>query len=121
CVGGGAGGRFRPAAAGGIAAGVLHRAAPPHRRRRTVAGVGAGGRGRAYRQPSSLPQPGRYTACVSIERSPLTTAAQVIKTSLPTPPPSVEALLKAVHDGLEELKAKDIVEIDVRGKSSVCD
>ena len=51
----------------------------------------------------------------------MTTAAQVIKTSLPTPPPSVEALLKAVHDGLEELKAKDIVEIDVRGKSSVCD
>ena len=51
----------------------------------------------------------------------MTTAAHVIKTSLPTPPPSVEALLKAVHDGLEELKAKDIVEIDVRGKSSVCD
>ena len=51
----------------------------------------------------------------------MTTAAQVIKTSLPNPPPSVDALLKAVHDGLEELKAKDIVEIDVRGKSSVCD
>jgi ribosome-associated protein len=51
----------------------------------------------------------------------LTTAAQVIKTSLPTPPPSVEALLKSVHDGLAELKAKDVVEIDVRGKSSVCD
>jgi len=51
----------------------------------------------------------------------LTTAAHVIKTSLPIPPPSVEALLKAVHDGLAELKAKDVVEIDVRGKSSVCD
>ena len=51
----------------------------------------------------------------------MTTAAHVIKTSLPTPPPSVEALLKAVHDGLAELKAKDVVEIDVRGKSSVCD
>jgi len=51
----------------------------------------------------------------------LTNAAQVIKTSLPTPPPSVDALLQAVHAGLEELKAKDIVELDVRGKSSVCD
>ncbi|WP_374248157.1 ribosome silencing factor [Thermomonas sp.] len=51
----------------------------------------------------------------------MTNAAQVIKTSLPTPPPSVDALLQAVHAGLEELKAKDIVELDVRGKSSVCD
>ena len=51
----------------------------------------------------------------------MTTSAHVIKTSLPTPPPSVDALLKAVHAGLEELKAKDVVEIDVRGKSSVCD
>lgn len=33
----------------------------------------------------------------------------------------MEALLKAVHDGLEELKANDVVEIDVRGKSSVSD
>ncbi|MFN7135981.1 MAG: ribosome silencing factor [Thermomonas sp.] len=51
----------------------------------------------------------------------MTTSAHVINTSLPTPPPSVDALLKAVHAGLEELKAKDVVEIDVRGKSSVCD
>jgi ribosome-associated protein len=51
----------------------------------------------------------------------LTTAAHIIKTNLPSPPPSVDALLKAVHAGLEELKAKDVVEIDVRGKSSVCD
>ena len=51
----------------------------------------------------------------------MTTAAHVIKSRLPSPPPSVEALLRAVHDGLAELKAKDVVEIDVRGKSSVCD
>lgn len=51
----------------------------------------------------------------------MSTPAHVIKTSLPTPPPSVEALLKAVHAGLEELKARDVVEIDVRGKSSVFD
>ncbi|HOV96588.1 MAG TPA: ribosome silencing factor [Thermomonas sp.] len=51
----------------------------------------------------------------------MTTAAHIIKTNLPSPPPSVDALLKAVHAGLEELKAKDVVEIDVRGKSSVCD
>ena len=51
----------------------------------------------------------------------MTTAAHIIKTNLPSPPPSVDALLKAVHAGLEELKAKDVVEIDVCGKSSVCD
>ena len=33
----------------------------------------------------------------------------------------MDVLLKAVHGGLEELKANEVVEIDVRGKSSVCD
>ena len=51
----------------------------------------------------------------------MTTTAHVIKTSLPNPPPSVESLLKTVHAALGELKAKDSIEIDVRGKSSVCD
>ena len=51
----------------------------------------------------------------------MTTTAHVIKTSLPNPPPSVESLLKTVHAAVEELKAKDVVQIDVRGKSSVCD
>lgn len=51
----------------------------------------------------------------------MTTAAHVIKTSLPNPPPLVETLLKTVHAAVEELKAKDVTEIDVRGKSSVCD
>jgi ribosome-associated protein len=51
----------------------------------------------------------------------LTTTAHVIKTSLPNPPPSVESLLKTVHAAVEELKAKDVTRIDVRGKSSVCD
>ena len=55
------------------------------------------------------------------EPAPLTSTAHVIKTSLPNPPPSVDKLLKTVHDALEELKAKESVEIDVRGKSSVCD
>src|SRR5690606_23852292 len=54
-------------------------------------------------------------------RTPLTTQAQVIKTQLPNPPPPIEKLLEAVHGAVEELKAKDIVEIDVRGKSSVTD
>ena len=58
---------------------------------------------------------------VHIEPAPLSTTAHVIKTSLPTPPPSVESLLETVHGALAELKAKDSVEIDVRGKSSVCD
>lgn len=51
----------------------------------------------------------------------MTTQAQVIKTQLPTPAPSVPALLASVHAALEELKAKDAVEIDVRGRSSVAD
>ncbi|KGM57112.1 iojap family protein [Lysobacter arseniciresistens ZS79] len=51
----------------------------------------------------------------------MTTPAQVIKTRLPSPPPAVEDLLKAVREAVEELKAKDTVEIDVRGKSSVTD
>ncbi|HYM86753.1 MAG TPA: ribosome silencing factor [Pseudoxanthomonas sp.] len=51
----------------------------------------------------------------------MSSQAQVIKTRLPNPPPSVPALLANVHDALAELKAKDVVEIDVRGKSSVAD
>lgn len=51
----------------------------------------------------------------------MTTDAQVIKTQLPSPPPSVPALLACVHSALEEIKARDAVEIDVRGRSSVAD
>ena len=51
----------------------------------------------------------------------MTSNAQVIKTRLPNPPPSTEALLATVRDAVEELKARDVVEIDVRGKSSVTD
>lgn len=46
---------------------------------------------------------------------------QTIKVELPTPLPSVEDLLACVKDATEELKAKDVVTIDVRGKSSVAD
>ena len=51
----------------------------------------------------------------------MTSQAQVIKTRIPTPPPSVPLLLSTVHDALAELKGKDVAEIDVRGKSSVAD
>ena len=51
----------------------------------------------------------------------MSTEAHVIKTRLPSPPPSVDDLLKTVRDAVEELKARDVVEIDVRGKSSVTD
>ena len=51
----------------------------------------------------------------------MSTQAHVIKTRLPSPPPAVDVLLKTVRDAVEELKARDIVEIDVRGKSSVTD
>ena len=51
----------------------------------------------------------------------MTSQAHVIKTRLPSPPPSVDDLLQTVRDAVAELKAKDVVEIDVRGKSSVTD
>lgn len=51
----------------------------------------------------------------------MTNPAQVIKTRLPKPPPPPQAILEQVHAAVEELKAKDVVEIDVREKSSVCD
>ena len=51
----------------------------------------------------------------------MSSQAHVIKTRLPEPPPPVEALLATVRAAVEEIKAKDVVEIDVRGKSSVCD
>lgn len=47
--------------------------------------------------------------------------AQVIKTRLPDPPPAPDVLLDHVRAALEELKARESVEIDVRGKTSVCD
>ncbi|OAX54786.1 ribosome silencing factor [Xanthomonas graminis] len=51
----------------------------------------------------------------------MSTQAHVIKTQLPSPPPSLPVLLAHVRNALDELKAKDAVEIDVRGKSSVTD
>ena len=51
----------------------------------------------------------------------MSSQAQVIKTQLPHPPPPTEVLLETVHAAVAELKAKDVVEIDVRGKSSVTD
>lgn len=51
----------------------------------------------------------------------MTSQAQVIKTHIPTPPPAVPQLLATVREAIEELKGKDVVEIDVRGKSSVAD
>ena len=51
----------------------------------------------------------------------MSSQAHVIKTRLPNPPPSVDVLLQTVLDAVAELKARDVVEIDVRGKSSVTD
>ena len=47
--------------------------------------------------------------------------AHVIKTVLPNPAPAADVLLRQVHAAVEDLKAKDVVEIDVRDKTSVCD
>ena len=51
----------------------------------------------------------------------MSSQAHVIKTRLPDPPPSVDALLASVRTAVEEIKAKDVVEIDVRGRTSVTD
>lgn len=51
----------------------------------------------------------------------MTNTAQVIKTRLPDPPPSVDVLLETVRAALDDIKANDVVEIDVHGKTSVCD
>lgn len=51
----------------------------------------------------------------------MSTQAHVIKTRMPSPPPPVDELLATVRNAVEELKARDVVEIDVRGKSSVTD
>ena len=51
----------------------------------------------------------------------MTSTAQVIKTRLPDPPPPTDVLLQQVQAAVDEMKAKDVVEIDVRGKTSICD
>ena len=69
-------------------------------------------------------RPGPYNRAVfpvpATEPS-LSSQAHVIKTRLPEPPPPVEVLLANVRAAVEEIKAKDVVEIDVRGKTSVAD
>lgn len=51
----------------------------------------------------------------------MTSQAYVIKAQMPDPAPSPEVLLDLVRNALEEIKAKDSVEIDVRGKTSIAD
>ena len=51
----------------------------------------------------------------------MTSPAHVIKNRLPNPPPPAEVLLRTIHAAVDSLKAKDVTEIDVRGRTSVCD
>ena len=51
----------------------------------------------------------------------MTAQAVVIKTRMPEPPPSPEALLVHIRAALEEIKSRDTAEIDVRGKTSIAD
>jgi ribosome-associated protein len=60
-------------------------------------------------------------ARLSRQSATLTSQAHVIKTKMPDPAPSPEAILTQVRLALEEMKAKDSVEIDVRGKTSIAD
>lgn len=72
-------------------------------------------RGRRPRLRYNPPRnPGNITPLTS-------TTAQVIKTRIPDPVPSADLLLDTVHNALDNLKARDVVRIDVRGKTSVCD
>lgn len=56
-----------------------------------------------------------------IETAPLSTPQHVIKPRPPVPAPVPAVLLQLALDALEEIKARDVVEIDVRDKTSVCD
>jgi len=51
----------------------------------------------------------------------LSQPAHIIKTRLPDPPPSPQALLASIRNAAEDIKAQDLIEIDVGGKTSVCD
>ncbi|PJK07929.1 ribosome silencing factor [Lysobacteraceae bacterium NML95-0200] len=51
----------------------------------------------------------------------MSSQAHIVKTTAPNPAPPVDVLLKTAHDAVENLKAQDVVALDVRGKSSVCD
>jgi len=47
--------------------------------------------------------------------------AHIIKTRLPDPPPEARALLATIRTAVDDIKAQDVIEIDVQGKTSVCD
>ena len=51
----------------------------------------------------------------------MSSQAHVIKTRLPVPPPPVDVLLAQVRTAVEELKARDVTQIDVRDKTSITD
>ena len=64
---------------------------------------------------------GRILRTIPYRTAPLSHPQHVIKPQPPSPPPAPADLLKLAVAALEEIKAKDLVEIDVRGKTSVCD
>jgi ribosome-associated protein len=64
---------------------------------------------------------GRYTAAAPLWRAIPHRGSPILSTSRKTKPDSTAELRKAVVAALEELKAKDIREIDVRGKTSIAD
>ena len=51
----------------------------------------------------------------------MSSPAHVIKPRLPEPAPPAESLLKLALAAVDDIKAVDVVDIDVRGRSSVCD
>jgi len=51
----------------------------------------------------------------------LSEPTHIIKTRLPDPPPEVGVLLSTIRSAAEDIKAQDMIEIDVQGKTSVCD
>ena len=75
------------------------------------------------------PAPGRITGATTKEDDVLSSTAQAAgaaqtggpAAAAPKPEVTSEALLAAILDILSDMKAEDIVQIDLRGKTSVCD
>jgi ribosome-associated protein len=96
-------------------------AAAPARRARSTSADGAVSRPvRAVRKTAGSGSAAPRKAAAT-QVAPKTREALPKRARAATPVAPVEQLRKAVRHALDELKARDVVEIDVRDKTSVCD
>jgi len=116
--------RSGPAPASAPVPRVGNRGAGAPRRGRFDRRLAAGAGGRIHPREglvrSRLSRSAIISAALS-EATLLSNPAHVIKTRLPEPPPSPDALLEVARAAVAEIKAVDVIDIDVRGRSSVCD